>query len=399
MKVLIVGASVAGVATARTLRSKGHTGEIILLDAETHPPYDKPPLSKQMMTREGAAEPVPLITIEQAGDLDLELRLGVRAHKLDTRAKVVIDESGDRIGYDQLVIATGAMPRQLPFPAPPGVHTLRSLDDCRAIRERLSAGGNLTIVGAGFIGAELATAARGHGLAVTVLEALPVPMAHLFGPIVAQTLSALPAEWGVTSRNGVQVSGFLGTDQVTGVSLADGSSVDTDFVVVAVGARPVTDWLTGSGLDISDGIACDDRLRARGVADVFAAGDVARWPHRLYARDLRIEHWTNANEHAAIVAASILGLPAPAPEVPYVWSHQYGHLLQIVGRPQWGHPARIHGGLAAGENYVAAYAAPDGQLIGALCIDNTRAMMACRRAIKKGIDADVLQIPVLAAAN
>jgi NADPH-dependent 2,4-dienoyl-CoA reductase/sulfur reductase-like enzyme len=393
MSVLIVGASVAGVGTARALRAKGYAGPITLLDEQRHLPYDKPPLSKEMLGAEGVGDPVPLVSAAQLDALDIQLRLGVRAAALDTERKVVVTESAEQIGYETLVIATGVKPRTLPFPAPPGVYTLRSLDDARAIREELGRAARLVIVGAGFIGAELATAARAHGVDVTILEVQAVPMAHLFGVEVAQALNTLHTGNEVTVLSGVQVAGFAGPDRVTAVQLSDGSSVEASFVVVAIGAHPATGWLESSGLPTPDGIACDNELRVIGVAGVYAAGDVARWPHGLYESELRIEHWTNANEHAVIVAASILGRPASAPQVPYVWSYQYGRLIQIVGRPSSGAPVVISGRPAEGESFLAVYAGPQGRVVGAVCVDNARAMMACRKAIKQGLTVEALRLP------
>ena len=408
MTVLIVGASVAGIATARQLRAKGYDGRITLLEAEPHLPYDKPPLSKEVLAHEGVGDPVSLLGPDQLAALDLDLRLGVRAMSLDGARRTVTTGNGDSIGYDTLVIATGVTPRTLPIPAPAGVYTLRSIDDARAIRAELRAGRPLVIVGAGFIGAELATAARAYGVAVTLVELQQVPMAHLFGAIVAEQLNGLHTAHGVRLVTGVQVSGFGttesgttesgttgtgGSGRVSQVLLSDGSSLTADFVVVAIGARPATEWLASSGLDLTDGLRCDARLRVHGAEDVYAAGDVARWPHGLYEDDLRIEHWTNAGEHAAIVAASVLGGPAPAPQVPYVWSYQYGRLLQIVGQPRRGSLARMSGGVADGERFVAVYGDPRDRVVGAVCVDNAKAILACRKAIKRQARIDELDLP------
>jgi 3-phenylpropionate/trans-cinnamate dioxygenase ferredoxin reductase subunit len=403
MTLLIVGASVAGIATAQQLRAKGYDGRIILLEAERHLPYDKPPLSKEVLAREGVGDPVSLLGPVQLAALDLDLRLGVRATSLDCARRAVTTGDGNNIGYDTLVIATGVTPRTLPIPAPAGVYTLRSIDDARAIRAELRAAGQLVIVGAGFIGAELATAARAYGVAVTLVELQQVPMAHLFGATVAEQLNGLHTAHGVRLVTGVQVSGFGTTEyrttetgssgRVSQVLLSDGSSLPADFVVVAIGARPATEWLASSGLDVTDGLRCDARLRVHAAEDVYAAGDVARWPHGLYEDDLRIEHWTNAGEHAAIVAASVLGGTAPAPQVPYVWSYQYGRLLQIVGQPRRGSLARMSGGVADGERFVAVYGDPQDRVVGAVCVDNARAMLACRKAIKRQARIDELDLP------
>jgi NADPH-dependent 2,4-dienoyl-CoA reductase/sulfur reductase-like enzyme len=408
MTVVIVGASVAGIATARELRAKGYDGRITLLEAERHLPYDKPPLSKEVLAPDCTGDPVSLLGGDQLAALDLDLRLGVRAASLDRARRAVTTGDADSIGYDMLVIATGVTPRTLPIPVPAGVYTLRSIDDAAAIRAELRAARRLVIVGAGFIGAELATAARAYGVAVTLVELQRVPMAHLFGAPVAERLNGLHTAHGVGLVVGVQVSGFGttapgtsasgttgagGGGRVSQVLLSDGSSLPADFVVVAIGARPATEWLASSGLDVTDGLRCDERLRVHGAADVYAAGDVARWPHGLYEGDVRIEHWTNASEHAAIVAASVLGGMAPAPQVPYVWSHQYGRLLQIVGQPRRGSLARMSGGVSDGERFVAVYGDPQDRVVGAVCVDNARAMLACRKAINRQARIDELDLP------
>jgi 3-phenylpropionate/trans-cinnamate dioxygenase ferredoxin reductase subunit len=403
MTLVIVGASVAGIATARELRAKGYHGRITVLEAERHLPYDKPPLSKEILAYAGAGDPVSLLGPDQLAALDLDLRLGVCATSLDRARRAVTTGDGDSIGYGTLVIATGVTPRTLPIPVPAGVYTLRSIDDAIAIRAELRAARRLVIVGAGFIGAELATAARAYGVAVTLVELQQVPMAHLFGAAVAERLNGLHTAHGIRLVTGVQVAGFgttesgttgaEGSGRVSQVLLSDGSSLPTDFVVVAIGARPATGWLASSGLDVTDGLRCDARLRVHGAEDVYAAGDVARWPHGLYEDDVRIEHWTNASEHAAIVAASILGTAAPAPQVPYVWSYQYGRLLQIVGQPRRGSLARMSGGVADGERFIAVYGDPQDRVVGAVCVDNARAMLACRKAVKRQARIDELDLP------
>jgi NADPH-dependent 2,4-dienoyl-CoA reductase/sulfur reductase-like enzyme len=399
MTVLMVGASVAGIATARELRAKGYDGRITLLEAERHLPYDKPPLSKEVLAADGTGDPVSLLGRDQLAALDLDLRLGVRATSLDRARRAVTTGDGDSIGYDTLVIAVGVTPRQLPIPVPAGVYTLRSIDDARAIRAELRAAGCLVIVGAGFIGAELATAARAYGVAVTLVELQQVPMAHLFGAAVAEQLNGLHTAHGVRLVTGVQVTGFGTTGavgncgRVSQVLLSDGSSLPADFAVVAIGARPAIGWLASSGLDVTDGLRCDERLRVHGAEDVYAVGDVARWPHGLYEGDVRIEHWTNASEHAAIVAASVLGGTPPAPQVPYVWSYQYGRLLQIVGQPRRGSLALVSGGVADGERFVAVYGDPRDRVVGAVCVDNAKAMLACRKAIKRQARIDELHFP------
>ena len=343
MSILIVGASVAGIRTAQALRMQGSTEQITLLGEELHHPYDKPPLSKEMLaggqTPPGADTvpgPVALVTEDELAALDVDLQLGVRATRLDPAARVIETEQSGTFGYDQLVIATGVVPRALPGPIPAGVHTIRTADDALALRTALARSPDVVVIGAGFIGAEFASAARAYGCSVTVVEQQPIPMAHILGPEVGGRLAGLHRANGVALRTGVTVSHIEGDQRVSAVVLGTGEVLPADLVVVGIGARPATDWLASSGLPITDGIDCDQNLRVIGFPDVHAAGDVARWPHPHYGFALRVEHWTNANEHGALVAADLLGRPAPASQVPYVWSDQYGHRIQMAGLPNLG---------------------------------------------------------------
>jgi NADPH-dependent 2,4-dienoyl-CoA reductase/sulfur reductase-like enzyme len=392
MAVLIVGASVAGIGTARALRTLGYEGPITVVGEELHAPYDKPPLSKAILAAADGDKVTALISPEEVERLGIDLRLGVRGVGLDLARRVVETAAGEALPFDELVIATGVHARILPGVAmPPGVYTLRSLDDAHDIRGELERARRVVIVGAGFIGAELASAARLYGVEVTIVEVQSTPMAHLFGDRVAGELNRLHAINGVTVRSGVQVTAFVGSDRVEGVQLADGEIVPADFAVVAIGARPSTGWLESSGLAISDGIECDERLQAVGASGVYAAGDVAKWPHGLYDDDLRIEHWTNANEHAAIVASAIVGAPAPAAEVPYVWSHQYGRMIQIVGLPRHGEPTLIEGDIAEGP-IRAVYSDAADFVVGAVCVDDPRGTMTCRKAIKRKLTVSELSL-------
>jgi NADPH-dependent 2,4-dienoyl-CoA reductase/sulfur reductase-like enzyme len=376
---LIVGTSVAAVRTAQALRMMGYADTITLLGEEPHLPYDKPPLSKEMLDKGGA--PVPLLTEAEAADLSLELRLGMRAAGLDSTRRQVRAEDGEVLDYGDLVIATGVTPRVLPgASALPGVHTLRTHDDAVAVRTAMGVARRLVVIGAGFIGSEVAAAARRRGLSVEIVEPQQIPMAHLFGPEVAVELAQLHELNGVVVHAGVGVAALVGDAHVKGVLLTDGRTLDADLVVVGIGAVPATDWLVGSGLPLEDGVLCDEQLRVVGVEHVFAAGDVARWPSSFAESPVRIEHWTNANEHGALVAASIMGLEAPRAQPPYVWSDQYGHRIQIAGIPRAGQPAVVAGSVAEG-TLVALFADGERRTIGAVVLDDARAFMRCRRAV------------------
>lgn len=396
MDVLIVGASVAGVRVAQALRRGGWSGQITLVGEEPHQPYDKPPLTKQMLLGDGA--PVPLLSPEEAVELDVDLRLGTRVVALDPGARTVTTEDGDRVPWTQLVIATGSTPRALPFPAPAGVHTIRTADDAVALRAALVQRPRVVVVGGGFVGAEFASAARVAGCEVTIVEIQSTPMAALLGARVGEALAELHRAAGVRVLPGVGVSGFEDVDgQVSGVRLDDGRTLPAELVVVGVGAVPATGWLAGSGLPVADGVECDASLAVLGHPDVHAVGDVARWPHPFYGSTMRIEHWTNASEHAAIVAAHLTGQEPPAAQVPYVWSDQHGRRIQVAGRPGLG---ELHGMRSGDDGRLAAlYADADGVAVGAVVVGDPRGFIGLRRALAARTPARDVVLPEAPASS
>lgn len=392
MPVLIVGASVSGVRTAQALRMSGYQDGITILGAERHHPYDKPPLSKETLST-GDPDPVPLLSVEDVGALRLDLRLGVEAVALDTDRRIVRTADGNELSFDTLVIATGVIARALPgSEGIAAVHTLRTADDAIAIRSRMAPGGRAVVIGAGFIGAEFASAARSRGMAVTVVEAQDVPMAHVLGPVVGEEIGRLHALNGVALRTGTTVAGLREeAGQVAAVALSDGEELLADVVVVGIGAEPTTGWLESSGLPLADGIVCDRELRVLGADRIYAVGDVARWDSPWGEEPVRIEHWTNANEHAGIVAASITGGIVPRAQVPYVWSDQYGRRIQIVGRPAGSDLAALVGAVDEPE-CVAVYQDTSGTVTGGLVIDDPRTFMKIRKAVSAGTKAADLDI-------
>ncbi|MFD4195288.1 NAD(P)/FAD-dependent oxidoreductase [Amycolatopsis thermoflava] len=398
MSVLVVGASVAGVRTVQALRARGWRDEVTLIGEEPHSPYDKPPLSKEMLDPSSDGGRVPLVGADELTALEVDLRLGVRAVRLDPARRVVTGGDGAELGYDTLVIATGVVPRTLPgAESLSNVFTLRTAEDAAALRRELRPGRRAVVVGAGFIGAEFAAAARAHDVEVTLVEAQEVPLEQQLGAEVGAMLSRLHERNGVALRCGVRFAGFVGSRRATTVALSDGTELPADFVVVGIGARPATDWLTGSGLPVPDGVDCDESLRVIGFPDVYAAGDVARWRHPFYREPLRVEHWTNANDHAAVVAAAVLGAPPPRAPLPYVWSDQYGRRIQIIGRPALGSPVILRAG-RDGDGLVAGYADDAGVLVGALVLDDPRLLMKFRKAIIAARHAEEFERAVLPAA-
>lgn len=333
-RVVVVGASLGGLSTAAALRRNGFDGSVTLIGNEADEPYDRPPLSKQLLSGAWDVARTSLHTQQELADLGLELRLGQRARALDTSAKAVELADGEQVPYDALVIATGVSPRTLPGTAEvDGMFTLRTRADALAIRHALDKRPRVAVIGGGFVGAEVAAEARRRDLPVTLIEAMPVPLSRGLGQRMGEVCARLHVRQGVRVLCGSTVTAVHGTPGVEAVRLSDGSIVEADLVVVGIGATPAVDWLAGSGLALDDGVVCDSFCRAS-APDVYAVGDVCRWLHPDEGRLARAEHWTNAREQAATVAHNLLNPAAPRAHcpVPYVWSDQYGVRIQVAGR-------------------------------------------------------------------
>ncbi|WP_214408838.1 NAD(P)/FAD-dependent oxidoreductase [Sphaerisporangium fuscum] len=353
--VLVVGASAAGLATAEALRRQGYEGGLTVLGAEPHLPYDRPPLSKQVLSGTWDPDRARLRPQEILDALRAEFVLADPAVGLDVAARTVHTASGRALRADAVVIATGLRPRTLPGQAGlAGVHVLRTLEDALALRAGLLAASRLVVVGDGVLGAEVAATARDMGLDVTLAGPQQAPMALQFGPSVAESLAGLHAERGVRLRPGAGVTGLTGRDgRVTGVSLDTGEVLPADVVVVAIGADPVTDWLAGSGLRLDNGVVCDSRCRA--AEGIYAVGDVARWHHERLGVPMRLENRTNATEQALTVAANILGEDRPYNPVPYFWTDQFDAKIQVHGVPSADAEVTVVDGDREGRRFVALY--------------------------------------------
>lgn len=385
--VVVVGASLAGLRACESLREEGFDGTITLVGAEHEIPYDRPPLSKKVLAGEWEVERIRLRKADDFESLALALRLGVRATALDTHARTLSLDDGTTVVYDGLILATGASPRRLPDqPLLAGVVELRTLADSVDLRDRIAGGtARVTVIGAGFIGLEVAATARALGCAVTVLEGAPSPLIRGLGVEMGAAVAGVHARNGVHLRCGVQVASLEGeAGQVTGVRLGDGSLVASDVVVVGIGVAPNTQWLVGSGLTIGDGIVCDATLSA-GVPGVYAAGDCARWPNAAFAgfddQEMRVEHWTNAAEQGAAAARNLLlvagGSEAePFTSVPFFWSDQFDSRIQFVGRAHGDDEVHVFAGSTDGA--FAALYGYQGRLRGVLGVSMPRMVMPFR---------------------
>jgi NADPH-dependent 2,4-dienoyl-CoA reductase/sulfur reductase-like enzyme len=369
------------VRAADELLHAGFTGTLTVIGAEAELPYDRPPLSKQVLAGSWDPEKARLRVDPAVRE---RLRLGVPAAALDLVDRCVVLADGERVPFDGLVVATGAAPRTLPgTEGMGGVFVLRTLDDCRRLAAELGKGPKVAVIGAGFIGSEVAAACRARGLDVTVIEALDLPLLRVLGPVVGQACAALHRDQGTDLRLGLGVAGLEGGSRVARVRLADGTAVEADVVVVGIGVAPTTGWLEGSGLVLDNGVVCDAWCRAEGVPDgsVVAAGDVARWFHPGFDERIRVEHWTNAAEQGAYAARSLLGLaPEPFAPIPYFWSDQYDTKIQFLGRAAATDEFAVVEGSLEDRRFVAAFGRGD-RLVGALSMNMPHRIMAWRSRI------------------
>lgn len=395
-RIAVVGASLAGLRATEELRALGFDGRIEVVSEESHDPYDRPPLSKQFLAGRWDIDRIALRTPEHLAGLDLEVRRGVRATSLDLHERTLALSDGSAVEFDGLVIATGSKPHNLPGAplAAAGLQTLRTLDDSLALRETIEQPGcRIVVIGAGFIGSEVASTAAEVGATVTVVEAASVPLEHALGREMGDVCAALHRDSGVDLRLGVGVERILvarhaGSERVAGVELADGTRIEADAVLVGIGVAPDTEWLSGSGLTVTNGVVCDRTLHA--APGVVAAGDITRWSHPLYRREMRLEHWENAVGQGAHAAASLLAGAANAEEfgpVPYFWSDQYGMKIQLVGDIMPGDDVTVVDGSVEERRLVALYAR-GGRLVAALSFARPRLLMMYRRLVEAGVDIE-----------
>ena len=395
--VVVVGASLAGLRAAEEIRHERHAGPVVVVGDEAHPPYDRPPLSKQFLAGKWDLDRIHHHAPDKLDTLGIEFRLGRRVVALDTGARTLTFDDGESLTYGGLIVATGARARPLPGTAGmEAVHTLRTVDDCLAIRSRLASAGSgarVVVVGAGFIGSEVAATCRSLGAEVTVVEALSTPLARVLGEEMGEACGALHRSHGVELRTGVGVAGVVGghgagnvgaDGAAATVELVDGTRLEADVVVVGIGVAPEVEWLDGSGLEVGDGIVCDEWLFC--AERVVAAGDVARWPLVSAGRDVRVEHWTNAAEGGAAAARNLLSgrrAAATYDPVPFFWSDQYETKIQVLGLPGPDDEVQVVDGSADEGRMVALYKRGD-RLQAALAFSRPRQLMAYRPLLAAG---------------
>ncbi|MEB3371202.1 NAD(P)/FAD-dependent oxidoreductase [Saccharopolyspora mangrovi] len=380
--ITVVGASLAGLSAVRALREQGFDGRITAIGDESHQPYDRPPLSKEFLAGSAGEDDIRL-TDSDDDELDVDWRLGQPASALETTERAVVLADGTRIATDGVVLATGARARALPGSALGGVHTLRTLDDAIALRAELVPGARLVIVGAGFIGAEVASTAVNLGCEVDVLDNGPVPLRRALGAEMGEVCARLHARNGVRVHGLTGVAELVGESRVSGVRLTDGRELPADVVVIGIGAEPNTEWLAGSGLDVDNGVRTDASGRTQ-LPEVVAAGDCAHSFRDYTARPMRLEHWTNALQQPAAAVAALLGREHSAPAhhaVPYFWSDQYGHKIQFAGHRTEGCTVQIEEGDPESGDFLALYLDEADEPVGVLAVDRARPFGQWRRKL------------------
>ncbi|WP_267287504.1 NAD(P)/FAD-dependent oxidoreductase [Mycolicibacterium porcinum] len=380
---VVVGAGMAGLKTAQSLRRLGYDGELVVIGDEARAGYDRPPLSKQILTGQWLPDQITL----DVADLDAEVRASARATALCLSSRTLTLSDGERMAFERLVIATGARARRLPLCDVNRVHVVRTLDDALALGADLDAGPQrVAIVGGGFIGAEVASSCRQRGLEATIIEPLAAPLVRVVGSAVGECLGQHYRDHGVDVRLGVTVTGWTtGADGgISALELSDGSFLPCDVAVVAVGALPNTEWLSGSGLTVDDGVVCDADLQA--APGVVAVGDVAKWPNARTGEFRRIEHYDNAGRQPEHAAATLLGEPRPAPgfaPVPWVWSDQFDRKIQIYGSTAGHDEVVVAAGSLSDRKFLALYR-KGGRLCAALSVNMVKPLLTYRRLLEQG---------------
>ncbi|WP_205876449.1 NAD(P)/FAD-dependent oxidoreductase [Mycobacterium camsae] len=387
--IVIVGGGLAAARTAEQLRRAEYAGPITIVSDEVHLPYDRPPLSKEVLRSE--VDDTALKPREWYDEKDVTLRLGQAATGVDTAAQTVTLADGTSLGYDELVVATGLVPRRIPsLPDLNGIRVLRSFDECMALRTHASAAKKAVVIGAGFIGCEVAASLRGLGVEVVLVEPQPTPLASVLGEQIGALVTRLHRDEGVDVRTGIGVAEVRGEGHVDAVVLSDGAEVPADLVVVGIGSHPATDWLEGSGIEVDNGVVCDEAGRTS-APHVWALGDVASWRDAT-GHQVRVEHWSNVADQTRVVVPAMLGREVPSTVVvPYFWSDQYDVKIQCLGEPEA--TDTVHIVEDDGRKFLAYYER-DGALVGVVGgglpgkVMKVRAKVAAAVPISEMLDAD-----------
>lgn len=381
--VVIAGASLAGLSAARRLRERGFDGTIAIVGDETHLPYQRPPLSKQFLTGDWNRERIDLRIPEEQFDW----RLGERVERLDLPGKAVHLKGGEQLRFDGLVIATGARPKRLPGSDLEGIFTLRTVEDAQAIRERVLGGARkVVIVGAGFIGSEVAASLRKLDCDVTLIDMDRFPLLRVMGPGAGSFIADLHRAHGVHLELGVKFAGFVGERAVQGVRLEDGRVLDAQLVVVGVGVTPNIEWLRDSGLTLGDGVVCDASCKAG--EGVVAAGDLARWEHPRYG-STRVEHWDNAIAQGEAAAETLLGDAKPFAMIPFFWSDQYECKLQLIGMPKNTDELRVVEGSQEARKFSAVFHR-DGRVVAAFLVSSMHRILKYKQLVEDAASLEAL---------
>lgn len=377
--IIIVGGGLAAARTAEQLRRSEFGGPITIVSDEDHLPYDRPPLSKDVLS--GKTDNVTLKPAEFYAENDITLLLGTAATALDPQARKLTLADGRALEYDELIIATGLVPKRIPtLPDLEGIRVLRTYDESMALRKHAGSARNAVVIGAGFIGCEVAASLRGLGVHVVLVEPQPTPLAGVLGEQIGALVARLHRDEGVDLRCGVGVADVRGTGAVEKVVLDDGTELDADLVVVGIGSTPATDWLQGSGVEVDNGVVCDAVGRTN-VEHVWAIGDVASWRNTV-GKQVRVEHWSNVADQARVLVPALLGQEVPvAATVPYFWSDQYDVKIQCLGEPEAGDT--VHVVSDDGRKFLAYYER-DGVLTGVVGGGMPGKVMKARAKIAAG---------------
>jgi 3-phenylpropionate/trans-cinnamate dioxygenase ferredoxin reductase component len=388
---VIVGAGLAGGTAASTLRQDGFDGGVILIGAEPHPPYERPPLSKEYLRGESSFEQALFQPLDFYGENDIELRSGVRATRIDVKEKTVELDSGEYLVYDKLLFAAGVKNRHVPTPGSDldGVYGLRTVADCDLIRREISPGRKAVVVGMGFIGSEVAASLRQSGVEVTVVDRNKVPLRRVLGEEVGRVIEGIHRDHGTELIFEDTVAAFEGAGRVERVTTMGGRRLECDFVVVGLGVEPNTEPLARSGVKIDNGVLVDEYCRT-GVEGIYAAGDVANHYHPVFGRHIRVEHWQNALKQGQAAARSMLGNGEPYQEIPWFWSDQYEHNLQYAGFHRDWDELVVRGSME--ERSFVAFYRKDERVLAAVAIDRGRDLRRSMSLIKAKVQAEASRL-------